>query len=58
MRQAWDLGPFAAALQCLHLDTAILQQQNTKKLYGNKNNQMHKQLGQNLNPKDTAAAAK
>ena len=29
--QAWDLGPFAAALQCL------LKQQNTKKLYGTKN---------------------
>ena len=34
MRQAWDLGPFAAELQYLHLDTPLLEQQNTKKLYG------------------------
>ena len=32
----WDLGPFAAVLQGLHLDTPLLQQQNTKKLYGTK----------------------
>ena len=36
----WDLGPFAAGLQCLHLDTPLLQQQNTKKLSGTKNNCM------------------
>jgi len=28
----WDLGPFAVVLQCLHLDTSLLKQQNTKKL--------------------------
>ena len=28
----------AAALQCLHMDTPIREQQNTKKLYGTKNN--------------------
>ena len=33
LRQAWDLGPFAAMLQCLQLDTPFLKQQNTKKLY-------------------------
>ena len=44
MRHAWDLGPFAAVLQCLHLDTPLLKQQNAKKLYGTKNNA---QLGQN-----------
>ena len=27
----WDLGPFAAVLQCLHLDTPPLEQQKTKK---------------------------
>ena len=40
----WDLGPFAAVLQCLHLDTPLLGQQNTKKLYGTKNNCMYAQL--------------
>ena len=44
----WDLGPFAAVLHNLHLDTLLLQQQNTKKLYGTKNNCMHAQLGQTL----------
>ena len=34
----WALGPFAVMLQCLHLDTPLLEQQNTKKLYGTKNN--------------------
>ena len=38
LRRAWDLGPFAAGLQSLHLDTALLQIQNTKKLHGTKNN--------------------
>ena len=28
----WDLEPFAARLQCLHLDTPLLEQQDTKKL--------------------------
>ena len=28
----WELGPFAAVLQCLHLDTPLLDQQNIKKL--------------------------
>ena len=48
----WDLGPWAAVLQCLHLDTPLLEQ-NTKKLNGTKNNGMHIQLGQTLDPKDT-----
>ena len=46
VRQAWDLGPFAGELEYLHLDTSLLEQQNTKKLYGTKNNCMHVQLGQ------------
>ena len=33
-----DLGPFAAMLQCLHLDTPLLEQKNTKKLYVIKKN--------------------
>ena len=33
----WDVGRFAAELQCLHLDTPLLPQQNTKKPYGTKN---------------------
>ena len=49
----WDLGPFAAVLQCLHPDTTLLKPQNTKKLYGTKNNCVHAQLGQILDPKDT-----
>ena len=40
--QAWDLGPFAAALQCL------LKQQNTKKLYGTKNHCVPVQLRASL----------
>ena len=44
----WDLGPFAAVLQCFHLGTPLLQQQNTKKLSGTKNNCVHAQLGQIL----------
>ena len=35
MRQAWGWDPL---LQCLYLDAPLLQQQNTKKLYGTKNN--------------------
>ena len=31
------MGRFAAELQCLHLDTPLLPQQNTKKPYGTKN---------------------
>ena len=53
VRQAWDLGPFAGELEYLHLDTSLLEQQNTKKLYGTKNNCVHQQLGQILDPKDT-----
>ena len=49
----WDLGPFAAVLQCLHLDTPLLKQQNTKRLYGTKTNCVHAQLGQILDPKDS-----
>ena len=37
----WDLGPFAVVLQCSHLDTHLLKPQNTKKLYGTKNNCVH-----------------
>ena len=47
----WDLGPFAVMLQCLHLDKPLLQQQNTKKLYGTKNNCLHVQLGQIMDKK-------
>ena len=47
------LGPFAGVLQCLYLDTPLLQQQNTKKLYGTKNNCVHVHLWQILDPKDT-----
>ena len=39
----WDLGRFAAVLQCSHLDTRLLQQQSKKKLYGTKNNCVHVQ---------------
>ena len=31
-RQAWDMGLSAAVLQCLQLDTPLLEQQNTKQL--------------------------
>ena len=45
----WDLGLFAVGLQaCTYLDTPLLEQQNTKYLYGTKNNCMHEQLGQIL----------
>ena len=47
----WDLGPFAVVLQCLHLDTPLPELQNTKKLYGTKNNCMHAQLGQIIDRK-------
>ena len=44
---SWNLGPFApAVLQCLHLDTPLLEQQNTKKLDGTENSCMHAWLGQ------------
>ena len=44
---SWNLGPFApAVLQCLHLDIPLLEQQNTKKLYGTENSCMHAWLGQ------------
>ena len=49
----WGPGPFAAVLQSLYLDTPLLEQWYTKKLYGTKNNSMHAQLGQILDPKDT-----
>ena len=48
-----DLGPFAAALLCLHLDTPLLEQRGKKKLYGTQNNCQQVQLGQILHPKDT-----
>ena len=50
VRQAGTWDPW---LQSLHLNTRLLQQQNTKKLHGTKNNHMHAQLGQILDPKDT-----
>ena len=53
IESGWDLGLFAAMPQCLHVDTPLLQLQNTKKLYGTKNNCGHAQLGQILDPKDT-----
>ena len=34
----WDMGPLVAVRQCLSLDTPLSKQQNTKKLYGTKNN--------------------
>ena len=37
-------------LQCLHLDKPLLKQQNTKKLYGTKNNCVHA-LGQIMDKK-------
>ena len=50
--EGWGLGPFAAMLQSLHLDTPLLEQQNTKKLYGTTNNCMHAQWGfSNSGPK-------
>ena len=48
LREAEDLGPLAAVLRCLHLDTLLLEQQNTKKLYGTKSNCVHTQVGQIL----------
>ena len=42
VKQSWDLGSFAAVLQCLHLDKPLLEQQNTNKLYGIKNNYVKK----------------
>ena len=50
MRYAGTRDP---SLQSLHLDTPLLEQQNTKELYGTKHNRMHVQLGQILDPKDT-----
>ena len=41
-------GTWDPLLQCLHLDTPLLEQQDTKKLYGTKNNCVHVQLGQIL----------
>ena len=33
VRQAWDTGLSAAVLQCLHLDTPLLEQHNAKKFW-------------------------
>ena len=49
----WGPGPSAAVLQSLYLGTPLLDQPNTKKLRGTKNNSMYAQLGQILDPKDT-----
>lgn len=44
---AWDLGPFAAALQCLRENTLHLPSyENTKKVTGTKNSCVHVQLVQ------------
>ena len=49
LRGHWDkLGPETLLLQCLHRDTPRLQERNTKKLYGTKNNCVHVQLVQIL----------
>ena len=46
---SWDRpGPRDTVLQCLHRDTLLLQQQNTKKQYRTKNNCTRVQLGQVL----------
>ena len=50
MTQVWDLGPVAAVLQCLHLDTPLLQEQNAKKPDGTENNCFHAQWVQILDP--------
>ena len=47
-----DLAPFAAVLQCLQLDTPLLEQQNTSKLYRTKNNCVQAWLGQSMDPED------
>ena len=50
----WDrLGPgtWDPLLQCLHLDKRLLEQQNTKKLYGTKNSCVHVHLGQIMDNK-------
>ena len=41
----WDSGALVAVLQCLHLNTSLLQQRNTKKPYRLKNNYMHAAAG-------------
>ena len=52
-RWSWDRpGTWKTLLQRLHLDTPLLKQQNTKKLYETKTNCMQVQLGQILDPKD------
>ena len=48
---AWDQGTFVAMGQSSHLDTPLLELQNTKKLYGTKSNCAHVQLGQILDQK-------
>ena len=49
LRQAGTWDPLLQC--CLHLDTPLLEQQNTKKLYGTKNNCLHAQLRQILDKK-------
>ena len=44
--RVWDLD---CLLQCLNLGMHLPEQQNTRKLYGTKNDCMHAQLGQILN---------
>ena len=51
MRWACNQRPFAAVLQSLHLDTPLLELQNTKKLCGTKNNSMHAAVGIHFGPK-------
>ena len=50
LRQAGTWDPLLQC--CLHLDTPLLEQQNTKKLYGAKNNHVHAQLRQILDKRD------
>ena len=45
------MGPFAAVQQSVHLDTPLLELQNTKKIYGTKNNCVDVQLEQILDQK-------
>ena len=48
LQHNWDMGPFAAVLQCLYL-TRLSSSDTIWRHYGTKNNCMHMQLGQILN---------
>ena len=50
----WDRPvTWVPLLQCLHLNTPLLEWQNTGKLRGTRNGCVHVQFGQILNPRDT-----